>query len=70
MVNAQPIRDTTPEVNIIPSQYRLQQVLETENPFQNIPLHVIAEYVARGHIFVGSDARLYLAAPMKKRRSS
>ena len=58
-------RETTPEHQVIPSQHRLQQILEMEDPFSHVPEHIIADYQSRGLIFVSEDGKIYLATPVK-----
>lgn len=60
------MREDTPEPVVIPSQYRLQQVLETENPFLNIPAYVIEYYKKQGLIIVSEEGELILATPYKE----
>ena len=61
-------REATPEPNIIPSQYRLQQVIEMDNPTEYVPEHILQEYQSRGHMLLTEEGKAVLAAPMKQRR--
>lgn len=64
------VSEGTPEPQIIPSQYRLQQILEMEDPLFHVPAHVIADYQSRGLIFISEEGELILAAPMKAPKPS
>lgn len=58
-------REGSPEPQVIQSQYRLQQLLEDEEPLLNIPPHVIAYYQSRGMILVSEEGGIVLATPYK-----
>jgi hypothetical protein len=62
-------RETTPEHQVIPSQHRLQQILEMDDPFTHVPPHIIADYQSRGLILVSEEGKLYLATPIKTKRA-
>jgi hypothetical protein len=61
-------REATPEPYIIPSQYRLQQVIEMDDPTEQVPEHILHEYQSRGHMLLTEEGKAMLAAPMKQRR--
>jgi|LauGreDrversion2_3_1035106.scaffolds.fasta_scaffold110135_2 hypothetical protein len=61
-------RENTPEQQVIPSQHRLQQIMEMKDPFEHVPLHIIADYQARGLIFVSEEGKICLATPIKRQK--
>jgi hypothetical protein len=63
-------REATPEPSIIPSQHRLQQLLELGvEELGDIPDHVIYQYQSRGLVFKNEEGTLVLASPVKTRPS-
>ncbi len=62
------VREETPEPLVIPSQYRLQEILETEDPLLNIPPHVIEYYRSRGLILVCEEGGVILATPKANKK--
>ena len=65
-----PIREETPEPFIIPSQHRLQQVIDAKDPMYNIPEHVLEYYKSRGLILVSDEGNVILATPKIKARKN
>lgn len=62
------VREGTPEPQIIPSQHRLQRILEAGNVFNGINQNDLAYFQAQGLIFSNSDGELFLATPYKKNK--
>lgn len=62
------VREATPEPYVISSQYRLQQVVEMDNPKEQVPEHILLEYQSRGHLLLTEEGKALLATPMKQRR--
>jgi len=62
------VNSATPEPYIIGSQYRLQQVVEMDNPQEVVPQHVLDEYMSRGHMILTNAGKAILAAPIKRRQ--
>lgn len=63
-------REKTPEPQIIPSQHRLQHILELGNTFNGVNKDELAYYQSQGLIFANSDGDLFLATPFNNKYKS
>ena len=63
-------REETPEPQIIPSQHRLQHILELGNTCNGVNKDELAYYQSQGLIFANSDGDLFLATPFKNKSKS